>query len=492
MKTTLRSKLLTGAVALAVTGALVAPVALPTAPAFADPVRVDAPAMANFAPVVEAVQPAVVSVRVRSEIKAASNPLGGVPPMFRNLPKDHPFRHFFDEFGGGGDKERRTPRRFGQSQGSGFFISEDGYLVTNDHVVKNGTEFTVVTDDGEEYEAKLVGTDERSDLALLKVDADKNFTYVGFADQTPMVGEWVVAVGNPFGLGGTVTAGIVSARGRDIGASLYDDFIQIDASVNRGNSGGPAFNIHGEVIGVNSAIISPSGGNVGIAFAIPAATASKIIADLKEDGSVTRGWLGVQIQPVTDDIAESLGLENTDGTLVAETQEDTPAAKAGLRSGDVILKVDDQEVDGPRELARTIADYRPDSEVVITLWRDGEVIEMTVKLGTYPQDEQVAAVTGDDGTALVDSLGLELATAKEAGVDGEGVVVVRVDPDSPAAEKGLREGAIITAVAGKDVSTPADVAEQVEAAREQGRKAVLLRVTSNNNTLFVAIPFEDA
>ncbi|MDX5595568.1 Do family serine endopeptidase [Pseudovibrio sp. SPO723] len=494
-KASLRSRLLTGAVAFAVTGAIAAPLAMNSAPAFADPVRVEAPAIANFSPVVEAVQPAVVSVRVRTEIQQSSV-RGGIPPMFRDLPKNHPFRHFFDEFGGGrdGDQEQRRAPRYGQSQGSGFFISEDGFLVTNEHVVGDGTEFTVVTDDGEEYEATLVGSDERSDLALLKVDADKEFTYVAFADTPPLVGEWVVAVGNPFGLGGTVTAGIVSARGRDIGASLYDDFIQIDASVNRGNSGGPAFNINGEVIGVNSAIISPSGGNVGIAFAIPASTASKIIQDLKEDGSVTRGWLGVQIQPVTEDIAESLGLESTDGTLVAETQPDTPAAVAGLEAGDVILKVDGKEVNGPRELARTIAEYRPESEVVIEYWRNGEIQEKTVKLGIFPQDESVASAetSKDTKTALVDSLGIELATAKEAGLEGEGVVITRVEPDSPAAEKGLRQGAIITAVAGHPVSTPADVAEQVEAAREQGRKAVLLRVTSNENTLFVAIPFEDA
>ncbi len=235
------------------------------------------------------------------------------------------------------NKSAPCPRQYGISQGSGFFISDDGYLVTNHHVIENGTEFTVIDRDGKEYDAKLIGADKRTDLALLKVESDETFTYVDFAKEAPQVGEWTVAIGNPFGLGGSVTAGIVSARGRDIGAGPYDDFIQIDAPVNRGNSGGPAFNMHGEVIGVNAAIFSPSGGNVGIAFAIPASTAQDVIMELKDDGTVVRGWLGVQIQNVTDDIAESLGLEEARGAIVAEAQENSPAQKAGLRSGDTIL-----------------------------------------------------------------------------------------------------------------------------------------------------------
>ncbi|MTI17040.1 Do family serine endopeptidase [Rhodobacteraceae bacterium RKSG542] len=494
-----KSRLLAGAMALGVTGALIAPLTFAPAPVLAEPVRVEAPAMANFAPVVEAVQPAVVSVRVRSEIQPSSMS-GSIPPMFRDIPEDHPLKRFFDGFGsqgGNGEGEqRKAPKRYGQSQGSGFFISSDGYVVTNEHVVGDGTEFTIITQDGEEYDATLVGADERSDLALLKVDSDKDFTYVDFAEDAPMVGEWVVAVGNPFGLGGTVTAGIVSARGRDIGAGLYDDFIQIDASVNRGNSGGPAFNIRGEVIGVNSAIISPSGGNVGIAFAIPAATTKKIIEDLKEDGTVTRGWLGVQIQPVTEDIAESLGLESKDGTLIAEAQKDTPAQEAGLKSGDIILEVDGKAIKGPRELAKTIAGYSPNTTVEVKFWRDGEVETVDVKLGNIPEEQKAASAEKKSGkatgTALVESLGIELATASSQGIESDGVVVMSVEPDSPAAEKGLRKGSIITQVASKNVTTPEEVAEQVESAKEQGRKAVLLRVENNGNTMFVAIPFEEA
>ncbi|WP_068087643.1 Do family serine endopeptidase [Polycladidibacter stylochi] len=493
---TLRTRLMAGTMAVVMAGGVATPVLLGALPANAAPVSVNAPAIANFAPVVKAVKPAVVSVRVKTEIKQQGL-IDGLPPMFRDFPDNNPFKRFFKEFGEDGQKhgkKRKAPKRYGQSQGSGFFISEDGYLVTNEHVVDGGTKFTIVTNDGDEYDAKLVGSDKRSDLALLKVDEKKKFTYVDFASEAPMVGEWVIAVGNPFGLGGTVTAGIVSARGRDIGAGLYDDFLQIDASVNRGNSGGPAFNVKGQVVGVNSAIISPSGGNVGIAFAIPAATTKKIIADLKEDGMVTRGWLGVQIQPVTKDIAESLGLDNENGTMVAETQKGTPAEAAGFKAGDIILKVDGKEVNGPRELAKVIAGYSPDTTVEIEFWRSGKIETTDVKLGTIPKDENDKATPSqneDANAALVDSLGLELSSAKDAGVEGKGVVIVSVEPDSPAADKNLREGYIITEVAGTKVSTPADVAQQVEKAREQGRKAVLLRVNTANNTLFVAIPLKD-
>ncbi|GHB19378.1 serine peptidase [Pseudovibrio japonicus] len=491
-----RSRLLNGTMALALAGAMVAPLTLVPSTSQAAPVSVNGPALPNFVGLVEAVQPTVVSVRVRSEVQEDDR-LSGIPPMFRDMPEDHPLQKFFREFGGPGrdNSQNNAPprRRFDQSQGSGFFISEDGYVVTNEHVVEGGTEFTVVTSEGEELDATLVGSDKRSDLALLKVDGDDDFAYVAFSEDPPLVGEWVVAVGNPFGLGGTVTAGIVSARGRDIGAGIYDDFLQIDASVNRGNSGGPAFNVKGEVIGVNSAIVSPSGGNVGIAFAIPGETAKQIIDDLREHGAVTRGWLGVQIQPVTEDIADSLGLDSENGTLVAEVQPNTPAQAAGFQAGDIILSVDGEAVNGPRELARVIAGYSPDTQVEIEFWRDGEISTTTVELGTIPEEEEQATLNRDQdtNTALIASLGLGLATADQAGVDEEGVVITSVAPDGPAADKGLAPGAIITEVAGVRVTTPAEVAEQVQNAREQGRRAVLLRVTRGDNTLFVAIPIEN-
>jgi serine protease Do len=325
---------------------------------------------------------------------------------------------------------------------------------------------------------------------LLKVDADTEFTYVEFADEAPVVGEWVVAVGNPFGLGGSVTAGIVSARGRDIGAGPYDDFIQIDAPVNRGNSGGPAFNTKGQVIGVNAAIFSPSGGNVGIAFAIPASTATNIIADLKDDGTVVRGWLGVQIQPVSADIAESLGLEEAKGAIVAEAQADSPALQAGIESGDTILTVDGEAIDGPRELARKIAGYPPETAVELGIWRDGRKQTVEVTLGRLQEKASVQAAVEPTGeaTAFVDSLGLELASASKVGAGERGVVITDLARDSKAGEKGLKRGDVILEVAGKPVDAPGDVASAVLGASEGGRKAVLMRVKSENATRFVAVP----
>ncbi|MBC00044.1 MAG: serine protease [Rhodobacteraceae bacterium] len=486
-----RKGLVVGALALGLAGGLTAQTVVPGQFALADPVRVEAAAPQSFAPVVAAVKPAVVSVRVTSDrTPRMMSSRGQGIPGFEDLPRDHPLQRFFRQFGGkpGGDDAR--PQRRASSQGSGFFISEDGYLVTNEHVVAGGSEFTVVGDDGREYEARLIGTDERTDLALLKVDADTEFTYVEFADEAPVVGEWVVAVGNPFGLGGSVTAGIVSARGRDIGAGPYDDFIQIDAPVNRGNSGGPAFNTKGQVIGVNAAIFSPSGGNVGIAFAIPASTATNIIADLKDDGTVVRGWLGVQIQPVSADIAESLGLEEAKGAIVAEAQADSPALQAGIESGDTILTVDGEAIDGPRELARKIAGYPPETVVELGIWRDGRKQSVDVTLGRLQEKASVTAAVEPTGeaTAFVDSLGLELASASKVGAGERGVVITDLANDSAAAEKGLKRGDVILEVAGKQVDAPGDVASAVLGASEGGRKAVLMRVKSENATRFVAVP----
>lgn len=491
-----RVSLLAGAAILGAAGALSVQTIVPQSLVLADPVRVDAPAPANFSKVVEAVQPAVVSVRIRSEARSEMMSFDGFQgfPGFEDLPEDHPLHRFFRRFGGEGQQEKRSPRRFSQSQGSGFFISEDGYLVTNEHVVREGSKFTVVMDDGTEFEARLIGADERTDLALLKVDADREFEYVEFADQAPSVGEWVVAIGNPFGLGGTVTAGIVSARGRDIGAGPYDDFIQIDAPVNRGNSGGPAFNVKGQVIGVNAAIFSPSGGNVGIAFAIPSTTAEDIIVDLKDDGTVVRGWLGVHIQPVSDDIAESIGLEEARGAIVAEAQDGSPAKKAGIRTGDTILKVDGKKVEGPRDLAKMIAGYAPDTEVDVTVWRDGGEQDVTVTLGRLAESDDRAEAAKPTGknTALVESLGVELAPAAAAGVGEEGVVVTDLDPNGVAAEKGLKTGDVILEVAGSTVNTPGDVANAVVAASEKGRKAVLLRVKTDRAVRFVALSIDES
>ncbi len=292
-------------------------------PAFADAVQVQGVEPLSFADVVDKVRPAVVSVRVKSVAQVSDNQ--DVP--FFDLPPGSPMDRFFKQFRQQNPQSQPQQARPSMSLGSGFFISDDGYVVTNNHVIDGEQSVTVITDDGTEYNAKVIGKDDRTDLALLKVDADTKFTYVKFAQQEPRVGDWVVAVGNPFGLGGTVTAGIISAHGRNIGAGPYDDFLQIDAAVNRGNSGGPAFNFKGEVVGINTAIFSPSGGNVGIAFAIPAATAERVVGDLQKSGSVVRGWLGVQIQSITKDIADGLQLPDANGALVAEIQSDSPGRR---------------------------------------------------------------------------------------------------------------------------------------------------------------------
>jgi len=450
-------------------------------PSYADAVKVEAPAVFSFGDVVEAVTPAVVSVRVEAKLQPANAEEGFdfkgrgrefSEEFFRNGPRNFDRR----------DKRDRGPRK-GFSQGSGFFVSDDGYLVTNNHVIEGGSEFTVVLADGEEHEAKLIGTDPRTDLAVLKVDADQEITYVDFGDNRPRIGDWVVAVGNPFGLGGTVTAGIVSAHGREIGASRFDDFIQIDAAVNKGNSGGPAFNLKGEVVGVNTAIFSPSGGNVGIAFAIPASLADEIVTDLIENGSVTRGWLGVQIQPVTEEIAESLGLDKAAGAIITTPQADSPAEYAGLEAGDVITSVDGKLIKSPRELSKVIAGYEPDSEIKLGIWRDGESQDIQVELGELDsQAVSVVPASSDSKTRNLKRLGLKVQETNE------GVRVLDVRPESRAAKRGIREGDLIIAVNGEDVTGLKSLREGMKAAHEAGRKSALLEVRRNGRVVFIPVP----
>jgi serine protease Do len=382
-------------------------------------------------------------------------------------------------------------------QGSGFFISADGYAVTNNHVVDKAESVDVTTDEGKSYTAKVIGSDARTDLALIKIEGRTDFPHVKFSDHPPRIGDWVLAVGNPFGLGGSVTAGIVSARGRDIGAGPYDDFIQIDAPVNKGNSGGPTFDVDGDVIGVNTAIFSPSGGSVGIAFAIPADTVKSVIAQLKDKGVVTRGWIGVQIQPVTQDIADSLGIKKAEGALVAEPQAGSPAAKAGIKSGDVILSVNDEKVKDARSLARTISGMAPGTSVRLGLLHEGKEDTVSLTLGELPKERQARADTGNEerGNPSSDEpkLGLSLAPAsKVAGSETEGVVVTGVDPSGPAADHGVKTGDVILEVGGKIVATPADVRKAVGDAHSSGKRTVLMRVKSGDATRFVAIPIGNA
>jgi serine protease Do len=381
-------------------------------------------------------------------------------------------------------------------QGSGFFISADGYAVTNNHVVDGASKVEVTTDDGKTYTAKVIGADARTDLALIKVEGSSNFPFAKLADGKPRIGDWVLAVGNPFGLGGTVTAGIVSAMGRDIGNGPYDDFIQIDAPVNKGNSGGPAFSTDGDVVGVNTAIYSPSGGSVGIAFSIPASTVKSVIAQLKDKGSVSRGWIGVQIQPVTSEIADSLGLKKAEGALVAEPQANGPAAKAGIESGDVITSVNGETVKDARELARTIGGIAPGSSVKLNVLHKGQDKTVNLTLGTLPNTVEAKADTdkGDDnGSAKrgtdVPKLGLTVAPANSvAGAGKEGVVITEVDPKSAAAERGFKEGDVILEVAGKTVTSAGDVRDAITAAKNDNKNVVLMRVKSGGQSRFVAVP----
>jgi serine protease Do len=382
-----------------------------------------------------------------------------------------------------------------EAEGSGFFISADGYAVTNNHVVDHASTVQVVTDDGRTLDAKVVGTDPKTDLAVIKVNGN-NFPFVKFADHDPRVGDWVVAVGNPFGLGGTVTVGVVSARGRDIGAGPYDDYMQIDAPINRGNSGGPTFDINGNVIGVNTAIYSPSGGSVGIGFDIPAPTAKMVVAQLKDKGYVTRGWMGVQVQGVTKDIADGLGMKKAQGAIVDEPQPGTPAAKAGLKSGDVILAVDGKEMKDGRDLARTVANMAPGTQVQLDVWHDGQTKTVSLTLGQMPNERQANASgeqQNNTGGSTTPRLGLTLAPANEvAGAGDHGVAVTAVDPNGPAAEHGMQTGDVILDVAGKTVTKPEDVRQQLADLEKAGKNTVLMRVKSGDATHFVAVPLGKA
>ena len=440
-----------------------------------------APSPIGFADIIERVKPAVVGVRVKIEIP--SGDARQELPLAPGSPLDRFFRQF-----GVPIPDSPAPKS-GTGLGSGFFISGDGYIVTNNHVVANGKSLEVTTDDGKTYQAKVIGTDPQTDIALIKVSVPTDFPYVKFAANEPRIGDWVLPVGNPFGLGGTVTAGIVSARGRDIGSGPYDDFIQIDAPVNKGNSGGPSFNVKGEVIGVNTAIYSPSGGSVGVAFDIPAETVKLVVQQLKDKGQVTRGWIGVQIQPVTPSIADAVGLKKPEGALVAVAQPGGPAARGGIETGDVITSVNEQAIKDSRDLARKIAAIAPGTSAKLGVFRNGQEKTVTVTLGELPRTSAQAKVEEKKAPSEPSVLGLTLAPASAvAGAGDEGVVVVEIDPNSRAAESGLQTGDIVLDVGRQVVKTPADVRKIVEESRAQSKHAILMRIKRGDTTSFVAIP----
>jgi serine protease Do len=441
----------------------------------------------GFADMVAKVKPAVISVRVRFDAEKTASLEGNDGRMQQG----GPFDRFFRQFGlpdGMPNGEPRN-RRSAAAEGSGFFISADGYAVTNNHVVDHAKTVQVVTDDGKILTAKVIGTDPKTDLALIKVDGN-DFPSVKFAEHNPRIGDWVIAVGNPFGLGGTVTAGVVSARGRDIGSGPYDDYLQIDAPVNKGNSGGPSFDVNGDVIGVNTAIFSPSGGSVGIGFDIPADTVKSVVAQLKDSGHVTRGWMGVQIQAVTADIADSLGLKKAEGALVSEPQNDSPAAKAGILAGDVITTLDGAAVKDSRTLVRKIGVMAPGTSVKLGVMHNGSERTVTLTLGTLPDERQANA--GSQGTEGTPRLGLTLAPASAVGAGNQGVAVTAIDPNGPAADHGMQSGDVILDVAGKTVSNPSDVSKEIADLTKAGKHTVLMRVKSGNATKFVALPLGNA
>ncbi|MGA8899801.1 Do family serine endopeptidase [Bradyrhizobium sp.] len=455
------------------------------------PVTMNQPGQSGFADLVAKVKPAVISVRVRVDQGTESDGPQTDDQEASPFMPGSPFEKFFRQFDNG-PQGRMQRHQMVTGLGSGFFISADGYAVTNNHVVDHAKSVQVTTDDGHIYTAKVIGTDQKTDLALIKVDGKSDFTYVELETATPRVGDWVVAVGNPYGLGGTVTAGIISAEGRAISSSPYDDYIQIDAPINKGNSGGPTFDTNGKVIGINTAIYSPSGGSVGIGFDIPASTVKMIVAQLKDKGVVTRSWLGVQVQPVTAGIAESLGMKKAEGALVDEAQSDTPAAKAGIQPGDVITAVNGTAIKDSRALAREISGMAPDSSAKLDILRKGEAKSITVTLAKMPDQLKKQAKADEPNGRTergVPHLGLSVAPADEvAGAGSNGVVVTGIDPNGPAAEHGVQSGDIILAVGGKSVSSVTDLRQALSQAKTDGKHDVLLRVKTSDNTHFIAMP----
>jgi serine protease Do len=463
----------------------------------------------SFAPLVKKVLPAVVNISVSQKGGAeamAEEPELAPSPGFPNSPFDEFLRRFFEQQAPGGQRHLFPQNPEGQGKrialGSGFIVDPSGYVVTNSHVVGDAGKVEVTLQDNSKYTAKIVGKDPKTDIAVLKIKADKPLPYVTFGDSSAaQVGDWVMAVGNPFGLGGTVTTGIISARGRDIHSGPFDDFLQIDAPINRGNSGGPTFNLEGEVIGINTAIYSPNGGSVGIGFAVPSNVAKTVVAQLEQHGKVSRGWLGVQIQEVTPAIAASLGLQGEEGALVSVVTPDSPGAKAGLKQGDVILSFNGTEVSHLRDLPRLVAATAPDSNATMTVWRNGQKVQLQTTLGELPNNEQVASATGgeeEEQPARAEALGMhfspltsQLRRELNLGKDVHGVVITRVDNGSPADDVGLSEGDVLVSIDQQPVNTPQEASEKLKALAAS-KKSALLLLNRHGVTQYVGVtPSED-
>jgi serine protease Do len=447
----------------------------------------------DFADLSESLLPAVVNVATGQQAKT--------PQTAPQFPPGSPFEEFFKDFF---DQQGKEPLERGDKPratflGSGFVISSDGYIVTNNHVIAGADEVVVTFSDNVTLEATIVGRDPKTDLAVLKVESEKPLVHVKWGDSdAARIGNWVIAIGNPFGLGNTVTAGIISARARDINAGPFDDFLQTDASINRGNSGGPLFNMDGLVIGINTAIYSPTGGSVGIGFSVPSNLAQHVIHQLREYGETRRGWLGVRIQTVTEDLAENLGLDRVGGALVASVSPKSPANTAGLMVGDVILTFDGKDVGAMRRLPRIVAETQIDKPVMVEVWREGEVITLDVIVGRLdegsslkaaaPQkpDEPVLEAVAELGLT-VSSLTNEVRTQFNLDAGVQGVMVVRVDGSGGAAEKGIRPGDLIIEIAQRKVSSPQDLISTIKVEQEEGKNTVLLLVDRQGDLQFVAV-----
>jgi serine protease Do len=476
---------------------------LPVTPAYARS------APDSFADLAARLLPAVVNVSSSQLVTAHNGGPGGAPnagPEMPLFPPGSPFEQFFKDFlnrnhpGGHGDQEPAPERRM-QSLGSGFIIDPSGLIVTNTHVIDGADQITVTLQDGTSLKATVVGRDETGDIALLQVKPDKPLTALEFGDSdAARVGDWVLAIGNPFGLGGSVTAGIVSARGRNIHQGPYDDFIQTDAAINRGNSGGPLFNMDGKVVGMNTAIYSPSGGSIGIGFSIPSNMVKNVVAQLKDFGHPRRGWLGVRIQQVTPDIAESLGLKDATGAMVAGVNDGGPADKAQIHNGDIILKFNNQDVKDMHALPRIVADSEVGQSVPVVVWRDGKEVIVQATLAEKPDDAQVASASGTDKPADttkptdISGLGMKLAPISsdlkdkyQLGADQKGVVITDVSPDGAAADRGLKPGDVVVEVQQTEVTSPADVQKRIEAVRKENRKSVLLLIQRQDGLQWVPL-----
>jgi serine protease Do len=480
--------------------ALATALVLPAAPGFVAP-ALARPAPDSFADLAAKLLPAVVNISSSQTVTAQGGP-PGMGPDLPNFPPGSPFEQLFRDFLERNHRNHegpQIPHRL-QSLGSGFIIDPQGIIVTNNHVIEGADEISVTLQDGTTLKATVLGRDTKTDLAVLKVKADKPLPAVSFGDSDiSRVGDWVLAIGNPFGLGGTVTAGIISARHRDIQQGPYDNFIQTDAPINRGNSGGPLFNMDGQVIGVNTAIYSPSGGSIGIGFAIPANLAKTVVEQLREYGHPRRGWLGVRIQQVTPDIAESFGLKQPEGALVASVDDSGPAAKAKLRTGDIILKFNDQDVKEMRTLPRIVAETEINKQVPVTIWRDGHEQTLQVTVGELPDDQtQVANASPDrqqpQKPLELSSLGLQLSPITpdardkyQLAQDQKGVLITNVGQGTPASDRGLKPGDVIVEVQQEEVNSPTDVQQRVEAVRKSGRGSVLFLVQSSDGLRWVPL-----